>query len=106
MSTMSALSWTIGTSEPVILKGNMEVNSSINIGDFVLLLSAKNATNITSTATIDMVTSSHDGQQIACYSGNLLKTDTIAVAGTVVTGLYSKIVSEFPLLNKYPYICL
>ena len=96
-SSKSQLSWTVGNSQPVTIGGNMVVNSSKNIDHFSLLLSAKNATNISSTATIDMVTSTYDGEQIACYSGTEIDSDDIDIAGTVVTTLNSNVVFEFLL---------
>ena len=72
--------WTIGTSHPFIITESSMVNSSGTIDDFFLILTQKDASRSTCTATNDIVTSIYDGVQIACYSGNLWSAIKIAVA--------------------------
>ena len=65
----------------------MEVNSTGTIQDFSLVLTelilTEKESKIFSTATNDMVASSYDGQQIACYRGLDFDYLWIEVAGRV-----------------------
>ena len=85
-SAVDDVSWQIDVSDPVTFKEGTEVNSTEMINGFSLVLTAKTTTDtgikINSTATNDMVTSSNDGQQVVCYSGNSHDTLDIDVAGT------------------------
>ena len=83
------LFWEIASSSPLHFTETTEVNSTVAINDFTVVLTAKE--NITgtgikllTTATNDMVTSNRDGQQVVCYSGASPDTLFIDIAGTVV----------------------
>ena len=89
------LFWSIGSSQPVTFDGNTAGNTNANIGDFSLVLLGINATNISSTATNNMVASTYDGQQIACYSGNIIRSLTISVAGIYIHVVGFKLVTRF-----------
>ena len=81
------LHWEIDSSSPATFKEETEVNSTQTIGFFSLVLTKKTTTStgikIFTTATNDMVTSNHDGQQVVCYSGASHDTLSIDVAGRV-----------------------
>ena len=83
-STLNEQYWTIGSSDPFIITESSVVNSSGTIDDFFLILTGKDPSCSTCTATNDIATSKYDGQQIACYSGKSLSTVQIAVAGMLV----------------------
>ena len=68
-STESSLFWQLGGGLPVEFSSHATVNLSLNIGEFVAVLTASNGSFLSSTLTNAMITLGYNGQQVSCYGG-------------------------------------
>ena len=87
-SSIGHLVWQIDNFGHFQMEKDTEVNSTGTIGDFSLLLTARimteSGSEISSTATNDMVASVYDDLQIVCYLETWASFLHIEVAGNVV----------------------